>query len=528
MLIWASGKNRTDSGEELHTNFSISQEGEEILLSNADGGLVDEVPPTAIPTDISVGRKPDQPNEWYFFDQPTPGSANNTPGYQHLLQPPQFAISPGFYTEPQELQITHPDPDVIIYYTLDGSEPDENSLLYQEPITLEDRSAEPNYISTIPTNLIPSGPSAWHEPSSSIRKANIVRARAMREGSLNSDQIGGTWFIFPEGNEKYSLPVVSLISDSSGLFGFEEGIYVPGQFGDENNFFLGNYGQRGREWEREVSVEMFETDGEIAFSQHAGIRIHGGFSRRLPQKSLRMYARNHYGSQYFNYSLFPEQPYSNYKRFILRNSGNDWCNTMFMDATAQSLVRHLNVDTQQYRPVIVFLNGEYWGIKNIRERYDRHYLERKYGAEEGKIDLLTRKDEAKEGDNLHYRAFISYVNQHDLSEDEHMEAVKTFMDLENFLDYYSAQIYYGNNDWPQNNIDFWRYRSEFNPNAPKGLDGRWRWLLYDVDRSIGFATDANFDMLNWLMGEVNEEFSIDWPNQLFLNLIENDQFKQFS
>lgn len=525
VLIWASNKDRSDPGNELHTNFAISQAGEEILLSNPGGELVDELPPTEIPTDVSIGRKPGQFEDWFFFNEPTPGSENITPGYQDILQRPEFSVNPGFYNQAQLVEITHHDPEATIYFTLDGSAPNDSSFVYEEPIIMENRTGEENNFSTIPTNLITSGTAAWHEPSSTIRKANIIRAKAKRDGYMESDPIGGTWFIFPEGEETYTLPVISIIGDSTGFFGYDEGMYVPGQYGNEENFWHGNYAQRGHDWERKISFELFESNGELAFAQQAGARIHGGFSRRFPQKSLRMYARNDYGEQYFNYPLFPGQPYDQYKRFILRNSGNDWYNSLFVDALAQSLVRHFNVDTQQYRPTVVFLNGEYWGIHNIRERYDRHYLERVYGAEEGKIDLLSGWNQVKEGDNYHYKAFISFLENNDLSDNMKMDAVKTYMDLDNFLDYYSAQVYYGNNDWPQNNIDFWRYRSEYNPHAPEGLDGRWRWLMFDVDRSIGFATDVSFDMLEWLNGEVNEEFNVEWPNLIFLNLMENEQFK---
>lgn len=530
LLVWASGKDRTEYPGELHTNFAISSSGEEVILTLPDDTRIDELSPVAIPTDHSIGRTPDDLVNWYFFNNPTPGSANTTNAYQEILDPPAFSHTPGFFQQDFDLEITHPEPGVTIHYTLDGSEPDENSPIYNEPLTIENRSDDPNLFSNIPTNLVSSRVYEWKEPQATVEKGTVIRTIAIKDGYLQSTPAGGSYFVFPEVENRYHLPVVSIISDSTGLFGYEEGIYVAGQHGDENNHGLGNYSQRGRDWERLASFELFEPNGELVLHQNIGIRIHGGYTRRFPQKSLRLYARNDYGEQFFSYPVFGDSdPDVEYKRFILRNSGNDWYNTMFMDATAQSLIRHFNVDTQYYRPTIVFLNGEYWGIHNFRNRYDKHYLQRVYGADPDNIDLLTGKDEAKEGDNLHYNEFISYVQSNDLSVDEKMDMVNTYADLDNFLDYYSAQVYYGNSDWPQNNIDFWRSRTPFNPDAPTGLDGRWRWLLYDVDRSIGFSTQAHFDMIEWITVEENPRLAelgleAEWPNLLLRNFLENEQF----
>ncbi len=525
LLIWASGKNRTDPSGYLHTNFAISSAGEEIILTDPDGVQIDHLTPTPIPTDISIGRLPGEHQEWYFFNEPTPGFENSSEGFQGQLSPPEFAIKPGFYTESFELSLVHDSPNSTIYYTLDGSEPDESSLVYSAPITIESREGESNMFSTIPTNIYTQGPGQWREPRSEVQKATVVRALVVQDGYIKSQPAGGTYFIHPEGSGRYTLPVVSVITDSVGFFSHDEGIYVAGTFGNEENGARGNYAQRGREWERNISIELFETDGSLTLSQNAGARIHGGWTRRFPQKSLRLYARNDYGEQYFNTAIFPEQKDSRYKRLILRNSGNDWNNTLFMDATAQSLVRHLNLDTQQYRPAILFLNGEYWGIHNFRERYDKHYLERVYGAEEENIDLLTGRFEVKEGDDHHYREFLDFIENSDFSDPEMMKIAKTYMDMDNYLDYYSAQVYYGNSDWPHNNIDFWRYRTDFNPNAPDGLDGRWRWLLYDTDRSLGFSTLANFDMVEWILAEDSPVFNDPWPNLIFLSLMQNQQFR---
>lgn len=500
MLIWASGKNREQPGEELHASFSISAGGEEVLLTAQNGGLIDELAPIAIPTDISFGRRPDAAGEWFFFSEPTPGEPNLTQGYQNLLQEPEFSHEAGFYTDGFDLVLDHPDPDVIIYYTLDGSRPTDSSMVYTGRIEIEDRTGQTSTTPTMPDNR-------------DIRKATVIRAAAKKQGYLSSSVKTKTYFVFPE-HQPYTLPVISLSTAPENLFDEETGIYHSN-----------NANERGRDWEREASFELFEKGGEPGLSQDIGIRIHGGWSRRFDQKSFRLYARNEYGDSRFYYQVFPSAPDEEYNRLILRNSGNDWRQTMFRDAAAQSLIRHINVDTQAYRPTVLYLNGEYWGIQNLRERYDKHYLQRVYDVDPENIDLLTGRNTVKEGDNSHYNTMIEFLVQENLSDDKAYRKAGEMMDIDNFLDYYTAQIYYANNDWPHNNIDFWRKRVDYQPGARPGHDGRWRWLLYDVDRSLGYHTNYTYNALEWVTSERNVRFDAEWPNIILRSLLENSEFE---
>ncbi|MCC5943109.1 MAG: CotH kinase family protein [Balneolaceae bacterium] len=440
-----------------------------------------------------------------------------------VVEPPIFSHQSGFYSSDLNLVLSHPNPQAQIYYTTDGSDPSTESTLYSDPVRLTNRSSESNTISMIPTNRITEGGRRWIESAGTIRKGNVIRAIAVVNGEVSAET-ARTIFIFDEGENAYPLPVVSIITDSLNLFDDEIGIYVAGNYYDEDIDWTGNYYQRGREWERPARFEFFEPDGSLALAQDIGIRIHGGWTRRLPMKSLRLYARSDYGESRFNIKMFDDLDDDRFNRFILRNSGNDFGNSMFMDAAAQSLIRHFNVDTQAYKPVIVYLNGEYWGIHNVRERYDRRYLERVYGADPDNIDLMSGSQTVKEGDSENYEQLIQFVQSSDFSDGELYNELLKRVDIDNFLDYYSAQIYYGNTDWPQNNIDYWRSRTDYNPDAPVGLDGRWRWLLYDVDRSLGFLTDASFDMIEWVTVERSLQNNRTYPNLLLRSFLDNESF----
>lgn len=434
-------------------------------------------------------------------------------------QPPAFSVQPGFYNEPITLEITHPDRNVRIYYTTDGSFPDEQSRVYEGPMMLFDKSHTPNAHSLIRTNPPETDARGfgWKEPSGRVPKAHIIRAVAVPEENTDaaSVPVSGSWFV---GLEEQPLPVLSLVGEHDHLFHSETGIYIPGALYDKHGYGDGpwgypnaNYHQRGVEWERPFSLEWFE-NGNRFFSQDMGIRIHGGGSRAAPLKSLRLYARNSYGSRYFEHRVFPGQPHTSYKRLILRNSGQDFYHqaVMFRDAFIQRLFSDLQVQTQAYRPVLLFLNGEFWGIHNIRERYDKHFIERTYQVPEEHLDLLTRNAEAKEGSADHYTDMLRFIEEHPLAKKQHLQELSTRMDLQNYTDYVIGNVFVYNYDWPGNNIDYWRYNGP--PDSTRAeKDGRWRWLVYDTDFGFGFR-DGNrsweFDML----AHVTDTQSTGWPN----------------
>ena len=554
LLVFASGKDRVTPWEEieqetsfsnptdqtlvLHTNFSIDREGEEVLLTDPNGVRVDELPPTPIPRDVSYGRKPDAAAEWVYFAEPTPGAANTSDGHVGLLEAPRFSHDPGFYENPIDLAITA-EADAIIRYTLDGSEPTEASPVYEGPITLTSRDGDRNVYSRIPTTPDGQGFMPWREPEDEVFKANVVRAAAFRDGHIPSYTATAVYFNGEGVEDRYSFPVFSLVTDPDNLFSFERGILVPGahyadDYPDEQWRNHGNYSQRGREWERPVHLTMFEEDGAVALAQDAGLRVHGGMTRRFAQKALRLYARAGYTNTHFEHRLFPDQDRNRFRRFILRASGNDATQTMFRDGLAQTLIAdYSETDTQAFRPAIVFINGEYWGIQNVRERYDKHYIAGTYGVDPENLDLLAHdwsSLDVKEGDTEHYQAMLGFIQSADMTDPEAFAHVETLMDVDNFIDYQIAHIFVRNTDWPQNNSDFWRLRTgEYAPGAPRGHDGRWRWLVVDLDHGFGYidAYDAPWhNTLAYAAGEEEGPFHVpDWALEPFRSLLANEEFR---
>lgn len=570
MVIWASGKNRAVAGQPLHTSYSISAAGEEIILTSPEQVLLDEVQPSVIPTDVSYGRSPDANGAWYFFDEPTPGASNTTQTYAEVLAPPVFSHQAGFYADPFSLQITHPDPEVTIVYTLDGSDPDlantngasfayknqypqhpgqpfgpilhqtYESLVYNSPISIYDKSNEADRFTHISSTV---DASPYYFPSSPVAKGFVVRAKAFKAEAIGSKALTATYFVGYTSNP-HNLPLISFTSQASNLFDYETGIYTAGVDFDtwraENmNVVLddwnkpANYKREGEDWEFPAHIEIFNQGSVTPESVvDIGVRLHGNATRVFQQKSLRFYAKSSYGSEFINFKFFNELDDNQFKRLVFRNSGNDNYLTMFRDAACQTISRRLNFDTQAYQPFVVYVNGEYWGIHNARERYDKYYLARTYGVDPENIDLLTNLATVKEGSSVHFLQMRNFVLNSDLTLPANYEYLSTQMDMVNFADYQIAQIFARNTDWPLANIDFWRLKTvEYQPNAPYGHDGRWRWLMYDTDFGFGLNGGPTAYTHNTL-AFATEPNGPAYPNPplstlLLRSLLTNSDFKQY-
>ncbi|MDZ7332890.1 MAG: CotH kinase family protein [candidate division KSB1 bacterium] len=465
----------------LHTNFKINASGEIISLHDAHGHLIDQIELGPLPTDVSFGRQPDAGSNWFYFLQPTPKTSNTTVGYRNLPGEPAFSHASGFYTTSLLISISASDPQNEIYYTLDGSVPSKNSQRYLSPI--------------------------------SISKTTVVRAREFSPDGSASATVTRNYLI----NETIRLPVVCLTTDPYNLWDPDSGIYVLGKNYDPSPPHYGaNFWQ---DWERPVHVDFFEPGGALGFSLNAGMKIFGGWTRDFAQKSLAIFARSRYGTSEIQYQLFPDKPIDHFESFVLRNSGNDWSSTMFRDGMMQNLLNGTDLDLVAYRPAVVFLNGQYWGILNIREKINEHYLAANRHVDPDELDLLENNIQLIHGDATHYQTMLNYMTTHDIRLSTVYDSVKKMMDIANFMDYQIAQIYFDNRDWPGNNVKYWR---------PRTSEGRWKWIVFDTDFGFGLWNAAAYrDNTLEFATEANGP---DWPNPpwstfLLRRLLENPQFK---
>ncbi len=453
IIIWLERDRNQNSCE-----FALDMDGEEIGLFSPSGVLLDYVAFGEQYVNISHGRSSDGSAEWSYFGTPTPGVANNTVAIQSVVFPDEvnFSINGGVYSGNQVIELSTASNNGIIKYTIDGSWPTQSSLLYQSPVEID--------------------------------VTTVIRARVFESDKLPGNVKTHSYIL----NEDTSLPIVSLATDPENFFSGYSGIYVEGYRG-----ITGLCSEEpvnwNRDWERPVNIEYFTPDGLQQINQLTGTKVFGGCSRFPPLKSLAIFARKKYGDNSLNHQFFSDKAISEFKTIVLRNSGNDVVHSMLRDGFMQSLlVGRMDIDYQGYQPAIVFLNGEYWGILNIREKINEHYPASNYQLDADEIDMLEKEDYFNwglvvSGSGVHYEELINYIEENDLSDNDHFEYITKQMDVNEFLNYYLADIYFQNEDWPQNNVKYWR---------PQGEEGKWRWVLYDTDFGWGLFSKSG-NSLEW-------------------------------
>jgi len=484
LVIWADGKNCND--KEVHLNFKLPKEGTKIILFSPYGNIIDTLEYAEQQRDISFGKS-FYPQS-YGYMSPSPGLKNTTLYHKLLRAPnPTFLLKSGFYDTPVELTFQNISEDETIYYTLDGTRPTKNSLLYSNPIFID--------------------------------KTTVVSAVCYSNIALPSQRVNRTYFI----DENSTLPIFSMIIEPRFLYDDTIGIYTVGTNGADAISWCGgpakaNYFQ---DWERAAYFEYFTADKMLGFSLLAGIEIAGFCTQVLPQKSFTVKMKNKYGEDELKYKLFKDRDIDTFKYFSLRNAGNDWCNAMLRDAFMHRLCDVMgDIPTQAYQPTLLFINGKYWGIYNLREKQNKAYLQSHYNIK--KVDLLENNMTVKEGSAQEYSELIEYIKNNDLSNDENYNYVCSKIDIDQFIDYYISEIYFANNDWPGNNILYWKEQD--NENA------KWRWMLHDTDFGFDLQHKNGFDFNMLTM--VTSSYGPIWPNPpwstfLLRNLLYNDTFKEY-
>lgn len=540
LLVWLDG-----SGENIvgHASFKISREGEKIYLSNRYGKITDcvDVPKLSYNT---VFARVDDGLEMWDNQTPTAGITNKTAKgvLKKNLAEPGFSVESGFYDNAFELEITA-DKDEVIYYTLDGSEPDIDSMHYTGPISITDASVNENVYSAR-TDLMAT---MEYVPEFKVDKAVIVRAMAYDPDSNTvSKSVTKTYFVGFNKKEEYDgYSVLSLVMDPDDLFDTESGIYgngaaleayqaaaglengeVPDSYQDEDGniyykYMSTNAYYRGREWEREAEIAYFDEEHALKLNQSAGIRISGESTRNAAQKSFNIYARDIYDKEgVLDYNFFGNMEYSSIK---LRNGGSDHQGSKIYDAFLQALSEDRNVSIQASRPCVVFLNGEYWGIYNIRERYKEEYFFNHYGISENNVWMIDSGSVSIgswEAWNA-YNDVLQFIDENDMTNEDNYRKACGLIDMQSLIDWYCIQLYINNKDTGfDKNIAVWRsIRTE---NGEYG-DGRWRFMLYDLDGALGDPMDNTFEDSEWW----KKEFDL-MDEKLIKSLLKNENFrKQF-
>ena len=421
-----------------------------------------------------------------------------------------FSVPGGFYEESPVLTLSTLYLQHHIRFTTNGNRPTAQSRLYAEPLLLDGCLYSTSDIYTI--QITPDGQMYYPD---SVRHCIVIRAAVFDENdSCISKVATNSYFINSLGCDTHGLPTMSLCADSLDLFDNDRGILVPGVFFDpQNPLYTGNYYQTGMNWERMANVEFYENDNS-GINQLAGLRTQGNKSRRFQQKALNLYAREDYGKKRFEHRFFTEIPNNSFKHLTLKPFRASWNQTGINDYLANRIAAPLDLETLASRPVVLFLNGEYWGIYFLHEKPDERYLEDHLDVDPEQVTILEGwAPHVDCGNPAEFIALYQWFIDADLKDPEAYAYVASKIDLHNFIDYYIFELFSENTDWPGNNVRCWLTE-----------DGKWRWFFYDGDACLCWNTFLAFDYAVY-------EGDATYPSSsratlFFRKLLENENFKQ--
>ncbi|HRH70056.1 MAG TPA: CotH kinase family protein [Flavobacteriales bacterium] len=462
-------RNITATMTASHAGFRLSGDGQYIGLFDPEGNVVDEITYGVQTSDVSYGISGNDTSQWLYFGEPTPGGMNSVYGSAMMETPgePIFSLAEGFYPGPQTLQLTASEPDAVIRYTYDGSTPTANS---------------PVFTTGLPVNL-----------------SLAIKARIYVEGKMPGKVVTKTYFI----NENDQFPILSISANSSELYDFNFGIL-------QNAI---------KDREVPATIEYYEAGtGEPAFRAGVGIRVFGTSIYNLPQRPLSVRFREEYGTEYLSYPLFGDKPIPRYSSFLLRNGGNDHNTAFFRDGLGVTLVKgKMDIDHQDYKPCLVFINGAYSGIYELRERLDERYIASNHEINADNLDYLEDSLQAVAGDQHAFVELMEFVDNNDLSDPANYAYVVAAVDVNEFLNYIILRAFIGYRIGDLNNR-YWRDRDA------TGVQ-KWRWIASDLEHAFGQlggdpVQENTISKLAGLSGPLPE-----WSTLLFNRLLQNTEFR---
>jgi len=474
LVVYAVGDEVVESSDidKIYANFKLSSEGESIYITIPNRKIADKISCPQLKDNESYARFAVDNSVSYKTTKGTPMKKNK----EFVdVEAPAFSVNSGFYINSFDLNLTA-EIGTEIYYTLDSTEPNMNSIKYEGPIRINNATANDNVY------RVKNDTTIYKEvfPKEKVDKATIIRAIAYDKDWNSSDIVTNSYFV---GLDNYkNKNVISLVTKPDNLFSDEEGIYVKGasykQWESEGKIGEGptpNWRNRGFLWERPAEVTCFYNEN-LVFEQILGIRVRGAGSRNWQRKSFNVYARKFYdGQNRLLTPLFNEIFYQ--KSFILRA-----CD--YKEGFLQSLVADCDISTQLAKPCSLFIDGEYWGEYQILEKYATHYIEEHFGIDKDNVSMI-KAGQIDSGNQIclnDYNVLLSYIRNSDMSIKENYNYVCECVDIQSLIDLYCTQIYLNNVDFSYSkNVEIWR--SETKSSNPYE-DGKWRWMLYDMDECI--------------------------------------------
>ncbi|MFA8449966.1 MAG: CotH kinase family protein [Bacteroidales bacterium] len=439
---------------EFHTNFKLGASDNQVILSSKDLSFQETFKVDSTGLDESIIRWTDGQKQIWKTKEATPKSSNNLASvflnYSNSTVEP--SINSGFYDSAIDLLLKSSNEKDIIHFTLDGSEPNISSKIFSKPLNID--------------------------------KTTVVKVKCYGKNNAPGKTFCYTYII----GEKHDLPTVVISTNPELLFDPITGIYVLGPEGQnwETAKYFANF---WKDIEIPVHFDYFDALGKHKFNTKVGAKIHGNWSRALPQKSFRLAKRAKYGNSNLNYPFFEDDNDYNFEDLVIRNSGNDFRLAHIRDVYTQNIIlNHSTLDAQKAQAVASYINEEYWGLQYIREKVNVAFLEKHHAVDREKICLLEKNGTVIKGSNKEYIKLIEYVRNHKLENQTEYKYISDRIDISNLIDYSIFQLFFLNSDWPRNNLKLWKA-----PNT------KWKFIPYDLDVTLGyFKTHTYFDQFELL------------------------------
>ena len=492
LTLWFGHK---DDYCQQQVEFSLDYDGGTVYLSDKSGNIVCSAEYPSVPARISWARKTDGGNEWGLTGDPSPGDTNSDSEYAtEQLSAPVVSVGTKLFTSSFSFTVDIPD-GATLYYTENGSAPD----IYNQ------------YTKT-------------SNGSFTVSSTKVYRFRLYQDGMLPSPV---TTRSFIKTSNKYGVPVVSIVTESNGLYSSDYGMWAKGKYGKSGNgqSDLCNW---NRDWDRSVNIEIIDAKGNVLINQEAEITPSGRWSRAYDPHPFKIKAKKKFGyDNYFAFTPFSDKPYNKYQSLKFRSGGNNYT-TRLKDAALQEVILRsgLNVDCQSYQPVHHYINGTYKGIINIREPNNKDYAYSNYGFDDDEVDCFKLDHNNGNG------GFTLTEGSRD-AWDEWVELAKTasqetsynriceLVDVDEFANYMAIEFFLANQDWPRNNIKAFRHST----------DGRFRFVIFDLDHAFGSINQAT-DIQPFTFFDSEEYYSGDKSGYksvmvtLFHNMLKNSTFRK--
>lgn len=459
------------------------------------------------------------------------------------LPVPVFSHRAGFYDDYFLLTLSS-EAGTEIYYTIDGTDPrtSKTAYRYTQEIEIYNNTDEPNRYSTVKDISL----SNYNPPKYNIDKGMHIRAAVKNADETFGPVVTNSYFVGKTDSYYTDLRVISMVTDPNYLFHKDTGAYMVGsryyEWKKSSDYVKydpadvqnkTNYNFDGKESEFPVTIQVFE-NGTAVFTADVGARISGNWSRSAFQKSLRFYARKEYGESKMKYAFFEDltdskgKEIKKYDKVTLRNGGNDHI-LHFRDAFIHDLAKGTGIDYMASEPYILFINGEFWGMYLLREKPEDYYIQSHYGIDEAQVTVIKNGglESGTEEAHLDYWNFCEWAATADMTKEENYKKFCEQMDVQSFMDYIAIETYVGNTDWAYGYLNNWMvWRSEVIDPQVERADGKWRFILYDLDCSSGLYGGNDTSFYYDSLGKIDAPWSdFNFPDML-RNLCKNKDFSE--